>query len=527
MSAQSFPKLAGIRFDNSEMADSDFGIDTGGARRHLMGAAHVLDRSAVPALIEYARTKCLALWPVSGGRNYGYGTALPVQPGSLVVDLSGLRQIEYDAASGTFTVEPGVTQHDMDLFLQRHNLPYLVPTTGVGPHGSLLGNALDGGYGLTPIADHFEAISCLEGIWGNGQRFAHTFASLQCDDMARRWPAGVGPSLQGLFRQGCFGIVTRGTLRLARTPEACAVLVLEWPSGEAFFRSQTDLSRLTEELPLLGGIISMNGPRVLSTMDDAPLTSPLTGSERQRHLEQLCQAREIAPWTGVGTLYGPRKTVRAAISDIRRRLPLARVWAFTPGQIRWLQTLVSRLPARWFAAKRRHVGALLNMTGTVEGRPITAFLRIAYALEPKAPDMNLSRHPARDGQGILWFAPLVPLTESGVRGYTQTMARVLVEHGFDPLLAVTTRSTRVHSGTIPLLFRKTPEGIERARTCYQALVDAGISAGMPPYRLGIDFMPSVWPRGEMAQTWAAIQRALDPQGVIAPGRYLAPLPPER
>lgn len=229
-----------------------------------------------------------------------------------------------------------------------------------------------------------------------------------------------------------FGIVTRGTLRLVRAPEACAVLVFEWRSDNAFFESQAELSKLTEELPLLGGVIAMNGPRVLSTMADAPLTTALTGEARRQHFEQLCKEREITAWTGVGTLYGPKKTVKAAISDIRRRLPQARVWAFTPGQIRLLQKLAKLLPTRWFAAKRRHLGSLVNMTGTVEGRPITAFLRIAYALEAASPPMDSTRHPAKDGQGILWFAPLVPLTEEGVREYAARMATVLVRHGFDP-----------------------------------------------------------------------------------------------
>lgn len=523
MATSLFPSIPGIEFLDPERAYAAFGIDTGGAQRRLRGAARVLDRAAVPALVDFARQAGIALWPLSGGRNFGYGTSLPVLSDSLIVDLSALKSIDYDEASQTFTIEPGVTQQDLDTFLQQRKLPYLVPTTGVGPNGSLLGNALDGGYGLTPIADHFEAFSSLEGVWGNGEVFSHNFSSLQCEDMAKRWPAGLGPSMQGLLRQGCFGIVTRGTLRLVRAPEACAVLVFEWPSDELFFQSQASLSKLTEELPLLGGVIAMNGPRVLSTMADVPLTSALTGPARQAHFETLCQDREIARWTGVGTLYGPRKTVKAAISDIRRRLPQARVWAFTPAQIRWLQKLAGYLPSGWFAAKRRHLGSLVNMTGTVEGRPITAFLRIAYALEASVPAMNGSRHPAKDGQGILWFAPLVPLTEAGVRRYTQTMARVLTEHGFDPLLAVTTRTSRVHSGTIPLLFKKTPEDMQRAQQCYEALVLAGLADGMPPYRIGIDYMQLVWPQGAQAQTWRTIQEALDPCGIIAPGRYLAPL----
>jgi 4-cresol dehydrogenase (hydroxylating) flavoprotein subunit len=480
---------------------------------------------AVPQILATARAQGLKLWPFSGGRNFGYGTTLPVAHGSVLVDLSGLKQIEHFADSQTFRLQAGVTQHDLATFLDQHQLAYLVPTTGVGPNGTLIGNALDGGYGLTPVADHFDALTDIEGYWGNGRAFGHPLHELGCADMARRWPAGLGPSLQGVLRQGNFGIVTRATLRLARTPEACRVLIFEWPSDTHFLQSQAELSRLTEELPLLGGIISMNGPRVLSTQADAPLTSPLQGAERLRHFDALCRARKIAAWTGVGTLYGPRATLAGAVRDMRRRLPGARVWAFTPAHIRFLSELASRLPAAWFPAQRRHLASLVSMLGTVEGRPIVAFLRIAYALDASRPVMDVARHPARDGRGILWFAPLVPLTEAGVRRWADVMAQTLTRHGFDPLLAVTTRSSRVHSGTIPLLFDKTEAGIARARACYRALVAAGLQLGMPPYRIGADFMDAVYPAADSASAllWRGLKAQLDPGDVIASGRYVMPL----
>jgi 4-cresol dehydrogenase (hydroxylating) len=512
-------------FIPSTEAQTRYGTDTGGAVRHLGGTLVVQASSALPEILGIANRERLKLWPISGGRNFGYGTSLPVEPGSILLDLSPLKGIEYFADSQTFALEPGVTQQDLADYLDQHQLDYLIPTTGVGPNGSLVGNALDGGYGLTPVADHFDALTAIEGFWGNGEPFQHTYQALGCEDMARRWSQGIGPSTQSLLRQGNFGIVTKATIRMARTPEACRVLILEWPTEHLFFSSQDALSRLTEELPLLGGIIAMNGPRILSTQADAPLTSELKGEARQHHFAQLCSKREVAAWTGVGTMYGPACTMTGAVRDIRRRLPGVRVWAFTPKEIRLLQALTARLPKNWFSAKRRHLGALVNMLGTVEGRPIVAFLRIAYALDKSTPAMDATRHPAKDGQGILWYAPLVPFTEKGLRQYVATTSRILKEHDFDPLLAVTTRSSRVHSGTIPLNFKKTEPDASRAQACYRALVSAGVAQDMPPYRIGIDYMDQVYaPAGSSHdRTWAHLRAALDPNGVVAPGRYIRPL----
>ena len=511
-------------FISPEQAQEAYGIDTGGALRNLAGAVIVHEASAVPRILEIANRNRLKLWPISGGRNFGYGTALPAGEGNLIVDLGRLKRIEYFADSQTFTIEPGVTQQDLADYLDAQGLNYLVPTTGVGPNGNLLGNALDGGYGLTPVADHFEALTAIDGFWGNGEPFGHSYEALGCHDMARRWSAGLGPSVQSLLRQGNFAIVTRATVRLARAPESCRVLIFEWPSDDAFFTGQDALSRLVEELPMLGGIIAMNGPRILATQDDAPLTSPLKGAARQAHLDALCKERRIAAWTGVGTLYGPHATLSGVVKDLRRRLPGVRILSFTPSQIRRMHTLAAYLPRQMFPTVRRHLGSLVDTLGTVEGRPIVAFLRIAYALDASLPAMDATRHPAKDGQGILWYAPLVPFTEAGVRAYAQFTSEILMRHGFDPLLAVTTRSSRVHSGTIPLNFLKTSEAPTAAKACYQELVDAGIAAGMPPYRIGTDFMESVYAEAGSMQdlTWQRIGEVLDPNAVVSPGRYSRP-----
>lgn len=494
--------------------------DTGASARYPAGVIRVLEADAVPAVVAAANRCRIPLWPISGGRNFGYGTALPVQAGSVVVDLSALRRVEIDGAAGLARIQPGVTQRDLEAAIRRAGADLLVPTTGVGPNGNILGNALDGGYGLTPVTDHFEALAEVSGVWGNGQPFRHGYRELQCGDLAERWRMGTGPYWAGLLRQGGFGIVTEATVQLAKKPEDCRILVFEWPSATAFEAGQAALARLVEDIPGIGGIITMNDCRILSTQPDAPLATSRTGSERAAYLAGEARRRRIAAWTGLGTLYGSRHAVAGAVRDVRRRLPGCRIWSFTTGQVRLLQRLFGCLPGAWFPSLRRHLGALVNALGTVEGVPITAFLRIAYALEKSSRTLDDSAHPARDGQGILWYAPLLPLTPQAVREYRELMGEVLHRHGFDPLLAVTTRSPRVLSATIPVLFDPNlPADVARARACYRDLVATGLRRGWPPYRIGIDYMDMLAGEGPSAELYRGLKAALDPNGVIAPGRY--------
>ena len=127
--------------------------------------------------------------------------------------------------------------------------------------------------------------------------------------MAKRWNAGTGYSWAGLLRQGNFGIVTKARVQLARSSEATRILVFEWKNNDAFINSQTELNKLTEDIPGIGGIIMMNDCRILSTQVDTPLASPLQGAERADFLRKLAKQRKISAWTGLGTLYGSRAAV--------------------------------------------------------------------------------------------------------------------------------------------------------------------------------------------------------------------------
>jgi 4-cresol dehydrogenase (hydroxylating) flavoprotein subunit len=72
-----------------------------------------------------------------------------------------------------------------------------------------------------------------------------------------------------------------------------------------------------------------------------------------------------------------------------------------------------------------------------------------------------------------------------------------------------------------LLFQRNPQDAARARACYQDLLRTGIALGMPPYRLGIEYMDEIHPPPDSpsAQTRRILKEAFDPRDVIAPGRY--------
>ena len=97
-----------------------FAIDD--ARHHPAGAIAPTSVEEVQAAVKIANQFRVPLWPISRGKNLGYGTSAPELAGSVVLDLSRMKKIEFDAANGVVTLEPGVGFYDLYDYLQQHSL---------------------------------------------------------------------------------------------------------------------------------------------------------------------------------------------------------------------------------------------------------------------------------------------------------------------------------------------------------------------------------------------------------------------
>jgi 4-cresol dehydrogenase (hydroxylating) len=169
-----------------EMAAQRYRSSTTGVRRSVPATLRPNCVDDVVAVVDVARTHGVSLYPVSTGHNWGYGDANPVAEDCVVLDLSALdRILGIDAELGLVTLQPGVTQQKLKDFLDGKELPFLVPTTGAGPHCSILGNALERGYGITPHADHFAAVTALEAVLPDGRFYRSAVRDLGGDAVDR------------------------------------------------------------------------------------------------------------------------------------------------------------------------------------------------------------------------------------------------------------------------------------------------------------------------------------------------------
>jgi 4-cresol dehydrogenase (hydroxylating) len=240
---------------------------------------------------------------------------------------------------------------------------------------------------------------------------------------------------------------------------------------------------------------------------------------------KLCAQAGIGAWTVSAALYGraaqvadARRQLRAAIGDLARlRFIDDRALSVAGAAARLLGN--GRL-GRQLAAQVDLGRSLLNMN---RGKPDGRFLAGAYwrrrgGLPPGFPQ---DANPARDGCGMMWLAPVLPMRGKDLLHVHELVEPVFATHRFDLFETFSMINERTLGGVLTICFDKEDAAeTVRARECYQAAFELLVKAGYVPYRVGPQSVPALDTGHDSYWTTVSrIKSALDPQHLIAPGRY--------
>ena len=466
----------------------------------------------------------LPLYPISSGKNWGYGSSVPVSDGCVLLDLARLNRIvDFNEELAYVTVEPGVTQRQLYQFLQQRSSNLWMDATGSSPDTSLIGNIVERGFGHTPYGDRFANVCGLEVVLPTGD-FIHTgfgrFPNAQTTPVYR-W--GVGAYLDGLFSQSNLGIVTKMTVWLMPAPEYF----------QAFYFSIKQDSQLVEVInalrPLrLNGTIKSavhlgNSYKVLSSIRQYPWTetegvTPLS-PELMNH---FAKTWDFGAWNGSGGLYGTKKQVAEARRLIKKALK---------GKVRKLQflddgklALAPKIAKQYQQLTGLNLPEMLKLIqpvyGLMKGIPTNTQLKSTYWRKKSAPPEQMN--PDRDKCGLIWCAPVAPLEGKQAMAIAQIATQIILEHQFEPLISMTMLTGRCLGCVMAIAFDREVRGEdERALNCYHDLSKQLNQAGYYPYRLGIQSMDMLSQGEDSYQNLLSkIKQALDPNQVLAPSRYL-------
>ena len=478
------------------------------------------NQQQVQQCIRIANRYSIALYPISTGRNWGYGSRVPVRD-AVLIDLGRLNRIlEFSEELAYVTIEAGVTQRQLYEFLQGRGSHLWMDATGSSADCSIIGNTLERGFGHTPMGDHCSQACGFQVVLPTGElletgfgRFPHSKAA-----PLSRW--GVGPAVDGLFSQSSLGIVTAMSVWLMPRPEHFEAFV---------FQADKPIAPIIDALRPLrmnGTLRSVmhvgNDYKVLSGTGQYPWD--VTGGKTPLSIETMAQLRRelrIARWSGTGAVYGTRNQVREAKRLLRAALAnrVDRLEFFDGRRLRFLRSIEK--PYRWLTKRtdvRRAVQMLPPLMDLLQGTPTDAFLASCYWRKKMPVPSTID--PGADKCGLLWCSPVAPNVGKEVAQLTEAATEITLKHGFEPIMSVSLVNERMTITTIALTYDREVSGEDaRAQSCYRALTEELLSRGYPPYRLNVSAMDVAANTGTYSEMLRRIKTALDPNRILSPGRY--------
>jgi 4-cresol dehydrogenase (hydroxylating) flavoprotein subunit len=451
------------------------------------GAVAPASAEEVREIVRIANRYKVPLWPISRGKNFGYGGPAPVLKGAVVLDLSRMKAIDVDRENGVVLVEPGVGFFDLYDYLQTNNIPLWLSVPG-NSWGSVAGNALDRGVGYTSYGDHASRICGLEVVLPDGDLVRTGMGAMAGSKTWNLYRNGFGPGWDTMFCQSNLGVVTKLGLWLMPEPEAVAGYDFEFDKPDDLgwaIDTIMPLRRdgLIQQSPSIGNWLrsaAVMTTRDQWTSDKGPLDEKVVTAIRDRF--------KIGWWSVQVRFYGHLDVVEASMKVLDR--------AFDK------KPILSKKSALW---KRGE---------PPEGSPVTG-VPVSFPLA------NANWHGGRGGH--LGYSPVLPPRGDLAMDQFKRTYALYQKYGMD-YHASFAMSERSLVNVNQLLYDKdNPEMMGRVDAMFRALVADASAHHYGEYRTHIDYMDLVADSYDfndraLLRLNNKVKAALDPNGVIAPGK---------
>ena len=484
--------------------------NTLGLERRSLGIIYPETVEQVQAIVQLANRHRFVLYPYSTAKNIGYGERLPVTDNNLLVDLRGMNRIVHvDTELGYADVEPGVTQSQLSEYLAERDIPFFVDATGSGRDSSLVGNCLEGGFGSTPKGNKRKEITCVQGVFGNGERFDTGY-----------FPGSIGPDLAGIFVQSNYAIITQLRIALNRVFD-------DYRSFMVGVHSEPDLPALINAMRELRQRETIINQVVITNAIDAIAVAgaevPQSGAGK---LLSNVEAAAIlsrpfipfAPITALGAVYGTRAEVWAKRRAIRRVL---RRHLGSGASIRYLSNttlgLIQKILSSWPLSRIPAVAEIAQMLEYYEAvHGIMQGTTSDVAVIGLLGDVKETYEDKR----LMWYSSRISSRSEDVDKFTKVISQCYERHGFScPLeMLLVTPNDIIAIQKIDWT-KGNVEEETRAWELYESLRRELTQAGYFPYRLGVQSQEKAPYTEERRRALQRLKETFDPGGVIAPGRY--------
>lgn len=482
--------------------------------REIKGVAFPQSTGEVIELVKLANEKGISLYPVSTGKNWGYGSKLPVKDHCVIVVLSKLNKIhEINVEKAYAVVEPGVTQQQLYDEIKKRGIPLLLNCTGSSSQTSIIGNCLEKGIGYFSSRDsdvlNFEIVN------GKGEIFSSDSEN------------AIGPDLKELFFQSNFGIITKAGIRLMRKPQKIVALSSALEDEKKIDQFIDAINYLRKRGILKSNFRIGNKNRSMSTI--IPLLTDIIMDEEKTTYEKaklkagyIYKKHITSAWTAIGPVYGSNKEVKYYLDEIKKTLAkFGPIRYYTEKELSSFKKLLSFFK---FLPPVRDRFYLLQsaepLVGLSFGKPTDAAIQSLNYNKHTPLDRNMD--PDEGTTGLWFLAPVIPFKGTEVKNILSEVENICNKHCFEIFISLNVCSETSLKCIINIFFDKESKSeTEKAYICKNELLNYLKLHNYVPYRLGIDDMKKMaQPESPYWRIIKKIKHLFDPNAVIAPERYI-------
>lgn len=443
----------------------------------------------VQAVVKICNEYKIPVWTISTGRNFGYGSAAPVERGQIVLDLKKMNKIIHiDPELCTALVEPGVTYQQLYDYIEENKLPLMLSFSAPSAIAGPVGNTMDRGVGYTPYGEHFLMQCGMEVVLANGDVLRTGMGGVKGDKAWQVFKWGYGPTLDGMFTQSNYGICTKMGFWLMPKPPV-------FKPFEIKFDNEADINEIVEMLrPLRIANIIPNAVVIAGTLWEAAtcgvrrsdyITEP--GATPDSVRAQIRKDKHLGAWNVYCALYGSPEQV----------------------EVNW--KIVTE------TIKRAGKGRIVTQEEAGDTQPFKYRAQLMSGV-PNLQEFGL--YNWRGGGGSMWFAPVSQARGSECDKQYALAKKILNKHGLDYVGEFIVGWRDMHHVIDVLYDRSSEEETQRANACFNELLDEFEKEGYAVYRVNTAFQERV------AQSYGPvkrsverkIKRALDPNGILSPGK---------
>ncbi len=458
-------------------------------------SAAVMPDSAeqVQAVVRIANDFRIPLSPVSTGKNNAYGGAAPRLKGAIILDLGKRmnRILEVNEMFGYALVEPGVSYFDLYDHLQQNNSSLWIDVPDLG-WGSIIGNTMDRGVGYTPYGDHLMMQCGMEVVLADGDIMRTGMGALPGNNTWQLFKYGFGPYADPLFTQSNFGIVTKMGIWLMPKPPGYQAYMISVPREE-------DLEQFIELLrPLRINMVIQNVPTIRHVLLDAATVRPKSyyyngkGPVPDSVIKKIQEDQDLGFWNFYGAIYGPPPLIEATWSVI--------------------QGAFSQISGAKFYKPEDRPG--------LNGHVLTDREKIMRG-QPSLEELKLLEWVPNGGH--IDFSPVSATTGSeAMKQYAMVRDRCH-EYGLDYLSTFIIGWREMHHIALMIFDRTAAQERKNVLDLCKVLVRDAAAAGYGEYRTHLALMDDIaatynWNNNALLRFNEKIKDALDPNGILAPGK---------